>query len=105
MTTDRPRVAAYGFFGMGNIGNEGSLAAFIGDDIGMLRDAAAKMCLQVNADYLIMVDDDTYPPRHALLSLFTGRNMWFSGARMLVLGAIAGAVTYGVGHLFGVGIG
>jgi VIT1/CCC1 family predicted Fe2+/Mn2+ transporter len=41
----------------------------------------------------------------SLLSLFTGRNMWYSGARMLMLGAIAGAVTYGVGHLLGVGIG
>jgi polysaccharide pyruvyl transferase WcaK-like protein len=29
MTTDRPRVAAYGFFGMGNIGNEGSLDSLL----------------------------------------------------------------------------
>jgi len=41
----------------------------------------------------------------ALLSLFTGRNTWYSGARMLALGAIAGAVTFGVGHLFGVSVG
>jgi VIT1/CCC1 family predicted Fe2+/Mn2+ transporter len=41
----------------------------------------------------------------SLLSLFTGRNMWYSGGRMLLLGAIAGAVTYGVGHLFGVSVG
>ena len=35
----------------------------------------------------------------ATLSLFTGRNAVFSGARMLLLGAIAGTVTYGIGHL------
>ncbi|HVO90230.1 MAG TPA: VIT1/CCC1 transporter family protein [Casimicrobiaceae bacterium] len=41
----------------------------------------------------------------AMLSLFTGRNAWLSGARMLVLGAIAGAITYSIGHLLGVSIG
>lgn len=29
MTPRRPRIATYGYFGMGNIGNEGSLAAFL----------------------------------------------------------------------------
>ena len=41
----------------------------------------------------------------ATLSLFTGRNALWSGARMLALGAIAGAVTYGIGHLLGVATG
>jgi vacuolar iron transporter family protein len=41
----------------------------------------------------------------ALLSLFTGRNATRSGARMLALGAVAGAVTYGIGHLLGVAAG
>jgi VIT1/CCC1 family predicted Fe2+/Mn2+ transporter len=41
----------------------------------------------------------------ALLSLFTGRNAAYSGARMLVLGGLAGAVTYGVGRLFGISLG
>jgi VIT1/CCC1 family predicted Fe2+/Mn2+ transporter len=36
------------------------------------------------------------------LSLFTGRNALLSGLRMLLLGAIAGTVTYGIGHLLGV---
>jgi VIT1/CCC1 family predicted Fe2+/Mn2+ transporter len=27
-----------------------------------------------------------------------------SGARMLALGALAAAVTYGIGHVFGVGV-
>jgi VIT1/CCC1 family predicted Fe2+/Mn2+ transporter len=38
----------------------------------------------------------------ATLSLFTGRSAWMSGARMLALGALAGAVTFGIGRLFGV---
>jgi VIT1/CCC1 family predicted Fe2+/Mn2+ transporter len=39
------------------------------------------------------------------LSLFTGRNALLSGLRMLLLGAIAGTVTYGIGHLLGVAAG
>ena len=41
----------------------------------------------------------------ALLSLFTGRNALHSGSRMLVLGGLAGAVTYAIGRLAGVAIG
>jgi vacuolar iron transporter family protein len=41
----------------------------------------------------------------AALSLFTGRSAAYSGLRMLVLGGAAGAVTFGIGHLFGVAIG
>jgi VIT1/CCC1 family predicted Fe2+/Mn2+ transporter len=41
----------------------------------------------------------------AVLSLFTGRNGVYSGARMLVLGAAAGAVTFGIGHLLAVATG
>jgi VIT1/CCC1 family predicted Fe2+/Mn2+ transporter len=41
----------------------------------------------------------------ATLSLFTGRSAWHSGGRMLLLGAVAGAFTYGVGRLFGVALG
>ncbi len=41
----------------------------------------------------------------ATLSLFTGRSAWYSGARMLALGAVAGGITYGIGHLFGVALG
>jgi VIT1/CCC1 family predicted Fe2+/Mn2+ transporter len=41
----------------------------------------------------------------ALLSLFTGRHALRSGARMLALGGLAGAVTYVVGHLAGVSLG
>ena len=39
------------------------------------------------------------------LSLFTGRSAWYSGTRMLLLGALAGAVTFGIGRLFGVALG
>jgi VIT1/CCC1 family predicted Fe2+/Mn2+ transporter len=40
-----------------------------------------------------------------MLSLFTGRNAAYSGARMLFLGGLAGAVTYGVGRSFGITLG
>lgn len=39
----------------------------------------------------------------ALLSLFTGRNAWYSGLRMVVIGALAGLTTYLVGALLGIG--
>ena len=41
----------------------------------------------------------------ALLALFTGRNAVYSGARMLVLGSLAGGVTYAIGRLFGISLG
>jgi VIT1/CCC1 family predicted Fe2+/Mn2+ transporter len=41
----------------------------------------------------------------ALLSLFTGRGALRSGARMLALGGLAGAVTFAVGRLAGVALG
>ncbi len=41
----------------------------------------------------------------AALSLFTGRHALWSGLRMLAIGAAAGAVTFGIGHLFGVALG
>lgn len=41
----------------------------------------------------------------AALSLFTGRGAWRSGLRMLAIGAAAGAITFGIGRLFGVALG
>ncbi|MGE5668851.1 MAG: hypothetical protein ACM338_11720 [Betaproteobacteria bacterium] len=38
----------------------------------------------------------------AALSLFTGRNALYSGGRMLLLGAIAGGVTFAIGRVLGV---
>lgn len=40
----------------------------------------------------------------AAITLFTGRSVWYSGARQVVFGLVAAAVTYGVGHLLGVTI-
>ena len=40
----------------------------------------------------------------AAISLFTGRNAFLDGLRMLSIGAAAGAVTYGVGTLMGVSL-
>jgi VIT1/CCC1 family predicted Fe2+/Mn2+ transporter len=41
----------------------------------------------------------------ALLSLVTGRNALYSGARMLVLGGLAGAATFAIGKFAGVSLG
>jgi len=38
----------------------------------------------------------------AMLSLFSGKNAWVSGLRMLAIGAAAAAATYGIGSLFNV---
>ena len=40
----------------------------------------------------------------AMLSLFTGRQAWLGGMRMLLIGGAAGAVTYLIGGLLGVGL-
>ena len=39
------------------------------------------------------------------VSLFTGRSLWWSGLRMVLVGAAAGCVTYCVGRLLGVTLG
>ncbi len=40
----------------------------------------------------------------AAITLFTGRNVWFSGLRQMVFGLIAAAITFGIGHLIGVSV-
>jgi VIT1/CCC1 family predicted Fe2+/Mn2+ transporter len=40
-----------------------------------------------------------------LVSVFTGRNFFFSGFRMLGIGAIAAAITYLIGRILGVSVG
>jgi VIT1/CCC1 family predicted Fe2+/Mn2+ transporter len=37
----------------------------------------------------------------AVISLYTGRSAFKSGLRMLLIGIVAGGVTYGIGHLLG----
>ncbi len=39
------------------------------------------------------------------ITLFTGRNAWFSGFRQVLFGLLAAAVTFGIGRLIGVSIG
>lgn len=41
----------------------------------------------------------------AVVTRFTSRSWWFGGIRQLVLGAIAAALTYGIGNLVGAGLG
>jgi VIT1/CCC1 family predicted Fe2+/Mn2+ transporter len=38
----------------------------------------------------------------SILSIFTQRNIWWSGLRMLLIGGVAGAFTYFIGSLLGV---
>ncbi len=38
------------------------------------------------------------------ITLFTGKNLWFSGFRMVVFGLIAAAITFGIGNLIGVAV-
>ncbi len=40
----------------------------------------------------------------ATLSLFTGRKAWRGGARMLLIGAAAGAATWAIGRALGVAL-
>jgi vacuolar iron transporter family protein len=38
------------------------------------------------------------------ITLYTGRNVWFSGFRQVLFGLLAAAVTFGIGHMIGVSI-
>jgi VIT1/CCC1 family predicted Fe2+/Mn2+ transporter len=38
------------------------------------------------------------------ITLYTGKNVWFSGFRQVLFGLLAAAVTFGIGHLIGVSI-
>ncbi len=41
----------------------------------------------------------------AAITLFTGRSLWFSGARQVLFGLAAAAITFGIGKLIGVALG
>lgn len=41
----------------------------------------------------------------AIVTLFTGKPVWFSGLRMVIFGLIAAAVTFAIGRLIGVSLG
>jgi predicted membrane protein (TIGR00267 family) len=40
----------------------------------------------------------------AAITLFTGKNVWYSGFRQVIFGLIAAAITFGIGHLIGVSV-
>jgi VIT1/CCC1 family predicted Fe2+/Mn2+ transporter len=40
----------------------------------------------------------------AAITLFTGRNVWYSGFRQVLFGLAAAAVTFGIGHLIGMAV-
>jgi vacuolar iron transporter family protein len=41
----------------------------------------------------------------AAITLFTGRNVWFSGFRQVFFGLAAAAITFGIGRMIGVAVG
>jgi VIT1/CCC1 family predicted Fe2+/Mn2+ transporter len=41
----------------------------------------------------------------ASITLFTGKNVWYSGFRQVIFGLAAAAITFGIGHLIGVSVG
>ena len=38
------------------------------------------------------------------ITLFTGKNLWYSGLRQIIFGLIAAAITFGIGHLIGIAV-
>jgi VIT1/CCC1 family predicted Fe2+/Mn2+ transporter len=40
----------------------------------------------------------------AAITLFTGKNVWYSGFRQMLFGLLAAAITFGIGKLIGVSI-
>jgi VIT1/CCC1 family predicted Fe2+/Mn2+ transporter len=40
----------------------------------------------------------------AVITLMTGRSVWYSGMRQVLFGMAAAAVTFGVGRLIGVNV-
>ena len=40
----------------------------------------------------------------AAITLFTGKNVWFSGFRQVLFGLLAAAITFGIGKLIGVSV-
>lgn len=59
---------------------------------------------QYNLYYSIFITGITLFSIGALMSLFTNKNPLKSGVRMLVIGGIAGAITYLIGNLFNVSL-
>jgi VIT1/CCC1 family predicted Fe2+/Mn2+ transporter len=41
----------------------------------------------------------------SIITLFTGKSVWFSGLRQVLFGLAAAAITFGIGKLIGVSIG
>jgi predicted membrane protein (TIGR00267 family) len=40
----------------------------------------------------------------AAITLFTGKNVWYSGFRQVIFGLIAAAITFGIGHIIGISV-
>jgi len=40
----------------------------------------------------------------AAITLFTGKNIWYSGFRQIIFGLLAATITFGIGRIIGVAI-
>ena len=40
----------------------------------------------------------------AIITLFTGKRVWYSGFRQVLFGLLAAAITFGIGKLIGVSV-
>ena len=40
----------------------------------------------------------------AIITLFTGKSVWYSGFRQVLFGLLAAAITFGIGKLIGVSV-
>jgi predicted membrane protein (TIGR00267 family) len=40
----------------------------------------------------------------SIITLFTGKSIWYSGLRQVVFGLLAAAITFGIGKLIGVSV-
>jgi vacuolar iron transporter family protein len=38
------------------------------------------------------------------ITLFTGKNVWYSGFRQVLFGLMAAAITFAIGHVIGVSV-
>ncbi len=41
----------------------------------------------------------------AAITLFTGKNVWYSGFRQMIFGLAAAAITFGIGSMVGIAVG
>lgn len=86
---------------------EAALTSFILFGIGAVPPVIAFAFLEGMAAVLVSIALSTVAlfVLGAVITLFTGKPVWFSGLRMVIFGLLAAAVTFAIGRLIGVSIG